>query len=60
MATQLFGLCFGMDTVAILRDGLGDLMTSGLPCLSLIILDTVVTLRDGLVDPMTVGLPCLP
>jgi hypothetical protein len=32
MATQLFGLTWKMDTAVVLRDGLQDLMTIGLPC----------------------------
>ena len=39
-ATQLFGLFWMMDTAVVLRDGLGDLMTIGLPCPLLIILMT--------------------
>ena len=31
-ATQLFGLFWMMDTAVVLRDGLGDLMTIGVPC----------------------------
>jgi len=33
-ATQLFGLSFWLDTAVVLRDGLEDLMTIGLPCLA--------------------------